>query len=192
MTLLPAPSDAELLAEAKRRLAMRDPAFLRSVAQASSDNDQPRRRNLGPNAIASAFRDSEKPKRKNAHPEHDIQAALFARIMDEKYDMPILRQAYAIPNAAIRGKLTRIKMLQEGLRAGELDINLDLACGGYFGLRLEIKAPGGRLSVLQAARVEEHRANGYCVEIAETVDDAEKILRRYASMSHTQCPHSKP
>jgi hypothetical protein len=118
--------------------------------------------------------------------EHAEQVALFAKIDGLDGDaFPELRQAYAVPNGGNRSKRTAGRLKAEGVRAGELDINLDLARGGFFGLRLEMKAPDGSLSVDQRTRMEEHRRNGYAPEFAYGCDDAWRILTRYVQLPQT-------
>jgi hypothetical protein len=131
-------------------------------------------------------------KRKNDEPEHREQVALFAKIDGpDGATFPELRQCYAIPNGGKRGMLTARKMKAEGVRAGELDINLDLARGGYFGLRLEMKAPGGALSVDQRTRIEQHHANGLAADVAYGCDDGWRILTRYIQLPPTQVMDTK-
>lgn len=195
MTLAPRPSDAELLELSRLRAIGKDVA---RVANARRDTiTSIGRRDVGtphplitpgPNAIVSAIAGEKRTRPpKNDDPEHREQVALFDKIRALTDDSPVaeLRQCYAIPNAAIRGKLTRIKMLAEGLQAGELDINLDIARGGFFGLRLEMKSKDGMLSVLQVSRIDEHRRNNFAAEVAYTADEAWRILTRYISLPPT-------
>jgi len=179
MSLSPRPSDAELLSRAKaQRDAIGLPFALVSAAIVP-----------GPNAIVSAIAGDKRSRRgeKRDDPEAREQRALFAKIDGPDGDcLPELRQCYAVPNGGKRGMLTAKKMKAEGVRRGELDINLDLARGGFFGLRLEMKAEDGALSVLQLSRVEQHRKNGYAAEAASGVDEAWRILVAYVAMQPTK------
>jgi hypothetical protein len=187
MTLDPRPSDAELLARANAKQGAKFPDRQSAQNTFEQNRDIAQRAAIapGPNAIHSAIKGKRTRKPTNDEPEHLEQVELFRRLDAEGYDMPELRQAYAVPNGGKRGRLTAKKMKAEGVRAGELDINLDLARGGYHGLRLEMKAPGRSMSVLQSARAAEHQANGYAVDTAYSADDAERILRYYMKLPKT-------
>jgi hypothetical protein len=71
--------------------------------------------------------------------EHQEQCALFAwsRLHVAKY--PDLAWLYAVPNGARTSMSTAKKLKAEGLRKGYPDIGLDVARGGYHGLRIELK-----------------------------------------------------
>jgi hypothetical protein len=71
--------------------------------------------------------------------EHQEQCALFqwAQLHQTKY--PDLAWLYAVPNGARTSMSTAKKLKAEGLRKGYPDIGLDVARGGYHGLRIELK-----------------------------------------------------
>jgi hypothetical protein len=71
--------------------------------------------------------------------EHDEQVALFrwARMREDLY--PELEMLYAVPNGGHRHKAVAAKLKAEGVKAGVLDVNLDIARGPYHGLRGEMK-----------------------------------------------------
>lgn len=66
-----------------------------------------------------------------------------------------------------------------GLRAGTPDLDLKMARGGYHGLCLEVKGPGGRLSKEQKIAHAKLIAQGYCVLVGEGKEACKDILIRY-------------
>lgn len=196
MTLKPTPSDYELRAMARAREETRRLVQLgRGMPDANSPIVP------GPNAITSAIRKSDaeayalvkrlnpdgesadRPKRRD-DPEHREQVRLFVWI-DTEQDDEIIKQAYAVPNGGKRGPLTAKKMKAEGVRAGELDINLDVPRGGWCGLRIELKAEGGYVTPIQRARINQHRANGFAAEPCFGWEAARDTLREYARLEKT-------
>ena len=139
---------------------------------------------LGPNAIHSAIKSEQRAPVKRDDPEHREQVRLFVWI-DTEQDDEIIKQAYAVPNGGKRSIGVAKKLKAEGVRAGECDINLDVARGGYFGLRIELKADGGHVSPLQHARIREHRANGYAAEVCVGWEAARDELLAYAGLRPT-------
>jgi hypothetical protein len=81
--------------------------------------------------------------------EHEEQCALFAwaRLMEARH--PELAGLHAIPNAGgysggFKRNVVRVKeMLREGVKPGYPDVGLDVARGGYHGLRIEMKRTEG-------------------------------------------------
>jgi hypothetical protein len=75
--------------------------------------------------------------------EDEHQARLFAWIDEHGESYPDLRMAYAIPNGGYRSKRTAARMKWTGTRKGYPDTGLDVARGGYHGLRVELKKLNG-------------------------------------------------
>jgi hypothetical protein len=100
--------------------------------------------------------------------EHQEQVALmqWAALHATKY--PDLKWLYAVPNGARTSMSTAKKLKAEGLRKGYPDIGLDVARGGYHGLRIELKRQkGGRVSPEQIEWHGRLREQGYyCVTAA--------------------------
>jgi hypothetical protein len=81
-----------------------------------------------------------------------------------------------------------VKASRAGMRQGPLDINLDVARGGYFGLRIELKrVKGGVLSEEQALWMERLRQEGYRAECARGSRDAIAIITAYLHAPKTVC-----
>jgi len=101
------------------------------------------------------------------------------------------RCLYAIPNAgagAQRGQAGKMKA--EGVRRGWPDLGLDLACGGFHGLRIEVKRKGW--TPPKSGKALEHwqnqqsihamlRRNNYNVIVAVGYDEIIRALCAYVS-----------
>lgn len=76
--------------------------------------------------------------------ESDLQAAVFswAATMDPKY--PCLKWLHAVPNGGFRTAKEAVGLQRQGVKAGILDLALDVARGGFHGLKIELKKPGGK------------------------------------------------
>jgi hypothetical protein len=93
--------------------------------------------------------------------EDDEQIALVEWVDRWRGQVPELEMFAAIPNGGKRthqvgkdGKRFSIeaaRLKRMGVRAGYPDLLLDVAAGGHHGLRIELKAQGGRLSTVQGA-----------------------------------------
>lgn len=71
--------------------------------------------------------------------EHQEQVAFFDYVRykantDDRYKM-----IYAIPNGSARNIITATNLKREGVKAGVPDISVDVACGDYHGLKIEMK-----------------------------------------------------
>ena len=117
------------------------------------------------------------------------QAALFTWASWNEAKHPDLRKMYAIPNGGLRNKATGAKLKSQGVRAGVLDINLDVARNGFHGLRIEMKRPGvpgtgqrpGRVSAEQASRAADLVSDGYKVAFCYGWEAARDVLIEYLS-----------
>jgi hypothetical protein len=119
--------------------------------------------------------------------EHQEQCALFqwAALHSTKY--PDLVWLYAVPNGARTSMSTAKKLKAEGLKAGYPDIGLDVARGGYYGLRIELKRQkGGRVSPEQVAWHVRLGEAGYCVSLAPGWRQAAFIIEQYLAMPRTE------
>lgn len=87
---------------------------------------------------------------------------------------------YHVPNEGKRSRATGARMRAESLRAGAPDINLDVARGGYHGLRIELKRRrGGRVSPEQEEWLEALRRQGYAATVARGWEEAAEAVRKY-------------
>ncbi|HHA2772087.1 TPA: VRR-NUC domain-containing protein [Stenotrophomonas maltophilia] len=74
------------------------------------------------------------------HPEDAHQKALFDWVAAASAQLPDLQYLMHVPNGGRRGKLEAVRLKAQGVRAGYPDLVLDVARGGYHGLRIELKA----------------------------------------------------
>ncbi|MBF0455539.1 MAG: VRR-NUC domain-containing protein [Magnetococcales bacterium] len=80
---------------------------------------------------------------KVAPSEHSEQVALFEWAEISSKAIPELSLLAAIPNGGHRLKAVAGKMKAEGVKSGFPDIIFPIARGGFHGLFVEMKAPGG-------------------------------------------------
>lgn len=79
------------------------------------------------------------------------------------------------PNGERRDARTAAKLKSMGTRAGVPDLGLPLPSGRM--LWLEIKAPGGKLSISQRGYIELLRGMGHTVAIVESIDDVRNTFK---------------
>lgn len=91
----------------------------------------------------------------------------------------IFEMLYSIPNGADVSDTHRARLLAEGLSPGYPDLGLDVARGGYHGMRLEMKSTKGRLSPKQVARREALEREGYYYALARNAGEAWAVLCAY-------------
>ena len=97
----------------------------------------------------------------------------------------IHRVVFAIPNGADVAPHHRDRLVREGLAPGYPDIGIDLARGGYHGLRIEMKRPkeggnpAGRIRPEQRERHDLLRHCGYRVDVCYTADGAWQLCCAY-------------
>ncbi len=114
-------------------------------------------------------------------PEHAEQAALlyWVRLHEARY--PELRWLYAVPNGRGRSKAEAGKLKAEGVKRGVPDLALDVARGGYHGLRIEMKAPGKLRSLSHDQRMWHNHLllEGYAIHTSDDWRDAWVALMTY-------------
>lgn len=86
---------------------------------------------------------------------------------------------YAVPNGGGRSKGQAGRLKAEGVQRGVPDVALDVARGGFHGLRLEFKRPGGRPTPEQEAHLYHLRKGGYNAMIVWSTDEAIKVVLAY-------------
>lgn len=95
---------------------------------------------------------------------------------------------YAVPNGGFRHKAVAGKMKAQGVRAGVLDFNLDVARGPYHGLRIELKRRvGGTVSLAQKAWIAELTHQGYLVVVCRGWEEARDRLVDYLNAEEKPC-----
>lgn len=116
-----------------------------------------------------------------AKSEHKIQSDYIAWHRAQAFPGVI----FAIPNGGARGTITGALLKAEGVLAGVPDVLYAHAAGGYHGLFLEFKKPGGRLSRAQALCHRGLREEGYRVETVRSGLEARAIVESYLRKAET-------
>lgn len=111
--------------------------------------------------------------------EHSTQAALieWCARMTPRY--PELAEIFAVPNGGQRHPVVAAKLKAEGVQPGIEDLMLLVPRGGYHGLLIELKVPGGRVPEAQRVWHARHRARGYCVMVCWGWEQAADMLVKY-------------
>lgn len=122
------------------------------------------------------------------------QVVLFHWCDLAKGKYPELAWLYAVPNGGLRSKAVAGKLKAGGVKAGVLDLHLDVARKGFHGLRIELKVPEvraipgvtkrtppGRISPEQQAWIDHHIEQGYNARVAYGWTEAMEILVGYLS-----------
>ena len=113
--------------------------------------------------------------------EHDEQAALFAWADAAQGEHPELAMLHATPNGGYRPMATAAKLKAEGVKAGYPDISLDVPCGRFHGLRIELKRANHSNGPTPAQKewIDALRNYGYAAVIAYGADEAINVITAY-------------
>lgn len=111
--------------------------------------------------------------------EHIEQSRFFAvlRRMEPLY--PQVRGAFAIPNGFLDTKSKRIRATREGVLSGVPDVFIPWPTGGFHGLFLEFKKPGGRVTQAQEEYLNLMRSRGYKAQVVFGLREALEALKEY-------------
>ncbi len=115
------------------------------------------------------------------------QVALFDWAGANRVPHPDLQWLYAIPNGGKRSKVTAARLKREGVKRGYPDIGLDVARGGYLGLRIEMKRR--KKSHTSEDQLTWHRrlwAQGYRVVVVKGWEIAAAELLAYLALPATR------
>lgn len=96
---------------------------------------------------------------------------------------------YHVPNGGQRNKKTAADLKRQGVKSGVSDLVVMEARGGHCGLYLEFKAtPPHHAATAQSQRdwLALAEARGYCAVLARGYEEAQAVLREYASWPRTQ------
>lgn len=111
--------------------------------------------------------------------EHTEQAALFDWARRLEVSIPELRMLYAIPNGGHRHAAVGAKLKAEGVKAGVLDINLDIAIAPHHGLRIEMKHGKNKMQSTQIDWMDRYLTYGYDVVVCYDWQSAAKYILDY-------------
>lgn len=119
--------------------------------------------------------------------ESNLQQALitWAKTQSKKY--PELLWCHAIPNGSKRDSREAMRLKSEGVKAGILDLHLPVPRGGYHGLMLELKIPGGKCkapSLEQAEYISFLKNQGYATIVSNSFDELKTFLIDYLEGRH--------
>lgn len=106
------------------------------------------------------------------------------RVMDWLYRNMryVYDHTHATPNGGARSKATASALQAEGLKKGYPDLSIDLARGGYHGMRIEMKYGSNRLTTEQVEwMVRLSEAGYYCLE-ARSFDEAISAIKGYVGL----------
>jgi hypothetical protein len=119
--------------------------------------------------------------------EHAIQVEVFVWANDpaEQLRHPELAMLHAVPNGGHRTPAAAKKMKAEGQKPGVPDLDLPVGRGGYLGLRIEIKRPGGTTSPEQADWMAALAREGHKVALHTTVMGVKAEILAYLAMPRT-------
>lgn len=118
--------------------------------------------------------------------EYDEQVAIFAWAEYAIKRYPDLALLYATLNGVRLPIGLAVKMSKAGLKQGPPDINLDVARGGYFGLRVELKrSKGGKLDDEQKKWIGRLLEGGYYAVVAKGATDGIAIIESYVKLPPT-------
>jgi hypothetical protein len=119
-------------------------------------------------------------KKKRDNEEHRSQAALIAWWHHACAEFGVPEQLlYAVPNGGRRDPIGAKFLKREGQRNGAPDLVLDVARGGFHGLRIEMKAEHGVVSSDQRVFLKLLHAQGYYVTVAYYTGQAMATITEY-------------
>lgn len=121
-----------------------------------------------------------KPELLKKYKEHYIQVRLFYWLEMERPEQYLYTKA--VPNGGLRSKKTAFDMKAEGQKAGSPDIDIEMARGAYFGMKLEVKTESGTLQANQKERIELLRKAGFYVVVGKGFNECKSLLEGYFSL----------
>lgn len=127
--------------------------------------------------------------------EHTEQAAVIEWKLLVMGNRPELKWLHSVPNGA-KLPWTRNKqgrrfspqaqwLINEGLTPGVADLDLPVARGGYFGLKIEMKDKGGKLTKEQAQFLLDMKKAGYLAIMCEGAEEAIRMITWYLDLPLT-------
>lgn len=114
--------------------------------------------------------------------EHAEAVALMEWVEAHLGQLPALEMLYHVANEGDGNSVAGQYRLAEGVRPGVLDYNLDVARGGYHGLRFELKTRNGRLSPAQRLWIHKLTAQNYQAAVCFGWEEAARLLLKYLTL----------
>lgn len=117
------------------------------------------------------------PRKRPDDEEYRIQVACFNWF---SVQYPKLRGLlYHVPNGGWRDKVVAAKLKASGVIPGVADLILDIARGGYHGLRIELKTAKGKQSPAQREWQRLEEAHGYKYIVCRSLDEFVSEVSNY-------------
>ncbi|WP_249976095.1 VRR-NUC domain-containing protein [Vreelandella olivaria] len=138
------------------------------------------------------------PRKRPVDWEGNEQAVLIRWLMGEKKRGELVGKLYDaiyhVPNGGQRSKSTGAAMKRQGVKSGVSDLVVMDARGGWHGLYMEFKASPPHTAPLadsQRAWLAMAEARGYCAVLAVGLEEAKRVLKRYAELMPTYRHHGE-
>lgn len=97
---------------------------------------------------------------------------------------PELALMFAIPNGGTRDKIEAAHLKKQGVKRGVPDLFLPVAHGAYYGLFIEMKREGGRVSPEQKEWIARLNENGYRAVVCFGFEKAREEIEAYLRGEH--------
>lgn len=115
--------------------------------------------------------------------EEQMQLIQWAEYQTGRY--PELAMLYHVPNEGKRSTGEGGKLKKMGLKKGVPDLVLPVPRGGYAGMYLEMKVPGGRATSDQKYWLEKLKGQGYYTAVCYGGKEAAEQLEKYMTQEQT-------
>ncbi len=92
----------------------------------------------------------------------------------------------SVPNGGARNVVTGAIIKAEGAVRGVADLELNIARGGWFGLKIEMKTEKGRQSQYQRQWQQEIERQGYMYIVARSFDEFRECVGWYMAQPPTE------
>ena len=114
--------------------------------------------------------------------ESDLQEAIIAWSHTIVEQHPCLAWLFSVPNGGYRSGREAVSLKRQGVVPGILDLMLCVPRGGYHGLAIELKIPGGKCkapSKEQRQYVEFLTEQGYYCFVSNDFDEIKRKILEY-------------
>lgn len=113
---------------------------------------------------------------------HQYALILWTQQPSVRAKWPELAMLYHVENERKCTPQQAARRKRMGVKKGVPDLCLPVQRGGYAGLYIELKRPGGHLSEEQRWWREHLTLQGYCAEVCFGWEEAREWLERYLSL----------
>lgn len=117
--------------------------------------------------------------------EADLQSAIITWANTQVGKYPELKWLHAIPNGGRRDAKEAMALKSQGVKAGILDLSLDVARGGFHGLKIELKKPGKNClkpSQEQSEYIDFCIDQGYECIVSNDFEQVKKLIISYLEL----------